>query len=72
MSKKIGLTVLDLLLNPALFHSPQFKRLPLEQQFKLATAYKQYMMIHRPEFYINGNPTTVQGYDFKDLDIKIP
>ena len=77
MSKPIGLTLQDLLFNPALFHSPQFKRLPLKRQFQLTTAYKNYLAIYRPIFYINDKPETVKNdepvtHDMFETDIKLP
>ena len=44
-----GLTAQDLLMNPALLQSPQFKALPLEKQFQLTSQLKQLrMMATRP------------------------
>ena len=41
------LTAEDLLLNPALLQSPQFKALPLERQFQLTSQLKQLRMMSR-------------------------
>ena len=41
------LTAQDLLMNPELLHSPQFKALPLEKQFQLTSQLKQLRMMSR-------------------------
>ena len=46
--KSIGLTAIDLYLNPSLLYSQQFKQLPREIQFQLTTALKRLQALHRP------------------------
>ena len=46
--KSIGLTAIDLYLNPSLLYSQQFKQLPREIQFQLTTALKRLQALRRP------------------------
>ena len=48
------ITVQDIILNPAILHSPQFKALPIEKQYQLIEQVKQYMAYHK-------NPTSTIG-----------
>ena len=55
-----GLKVEDLIMNPALLQSPQFKALPIEKQFQLTTQLKQYLAFHKPN-QTQGVVTTTGG-----------